>query len=165
MLLVGRCGRVPAFVNGSHTRTKRFADAQKPVSASFPSESYYAVNPFRFTSHGGIGRPSRSQIHPLFAEEHLAAKDAATRPANFLFDELVERFKSGSGSVLHGPSPCRVWRSIVDVSQTWPEERSRVELSTLSITERVTDRDVQQRSFGFDSTRLVVGIEKRPMIR
>jgi catalase len=49
--------------------------------------------------------------------------------------------------------------SITDASQSWPVERAQVELGTLSIKRTVADSDAQQRSLGFDPTRLVDGIE------
>ena len=143
----------------NHPRAKQFVAAPKPAPASFASESYYAVNAFRFTNQDGMSRYGRYQIHPVIAEKHLSAKEAATRPANFLFDELVERFKSG-------PVQFRVFVQlaangdpITDASQAWPAERARVELGTLSIKRTVADSDAQQQSLGFDPTRLVDGIE------
>jgi len=143
----------------SHPRAKQFVDAPKPAPASFASESYYAVNAFRFTNDGGTSRYGRYQIHPVVVEEHLAAKDAATYPANFLFDELGERFKRGPVQFRMVVQLAENGDPIVDASQAWPEERSRVELGTLSITGSVADTDVRQRSLGFDPTRLVDGIE------
>ena len=40
----------------SHPQAKRFAEAPKPAPASFATESYYAVNAFRFTNREGAGR-------------------------------------------------------------------------------------------------------------
>jgi catalase len=151
----------------NHPRAKQFVAAPNPAPASFASESYYAVNAFRFTNQGGTSRYGRYQIRPLIAEKHLAAKEAATRSANFLFDELMERFKNGPVQFRVVVQFAENGDSIRDASQSWPAERARVELGTLSIISTVADSDAQQRSLGFDPTRLVDGIEASndPLIR
>lgn len=143
----------------SHPRAKQFADTPKPAPTSFASESYYAVHAFRFTNHDGASRYGRYQIRPLVAESHLAAEDASARSANFLFDELTERFKSGPVDFQIVVQLAAHDDPIADASQTWPEDRPRVELGTLSITGCIADSDLQQRALGFDPTRLVDGIE------
>jgi catalase len=77
----------------------------------------------------------------------------------FYFDELAERFKSGPVQFRLVVQLAANVDPVVDASQAWPEERPRVELGTLSIRGSVVDSDVQQRSLGFDPTRLIDGIE------
>jgi catalase len=143
----------------NHPRAKQFVDAPKPAPASFASESYYAVNTFRFTNQSGTSRYGRYQIHPVAAEEFLSAKQAAELPSNFLFDEIVERFKRSPVQFRIVVQLAANGDSITDASQRWPVERARVELGTLSVIRTVADSDAQQRSLGFDPTRLVGGIE------
>jgi catalase len=114
---------------------------------------------FVFTNQGGTSRYGRYQIRPLIAEKHLAAKQAATRPSNFLFDELMERFKNGPVQFRVVVQLAANGDPITDASQAWPVERARVELGTLSIIRSVADSDAQQRGLGFDPPRLVEGIE------
>jgi catalase len=64
----------------------------------------------------------------MAAEEHVATKEAATRPANFLFDELVERFKNGPVQFRMVAQLAANGDPIVDASQVWPQQRPQVEL-------------------------------------
>src|SRR4026209_2585762 len=67
-----------AFLAG-HPQAKRFAEAPKPVPASFATESYYGVNAFRFTNREGGSRAGRYRGRPEAGEEELDAAQAARR--------------------------------------------------------------------------------------
>lgn len=143
----------------SHPRAKEFAETPKPAPASFATESYYAVNAFRFINQEGNRRYGRYQIHPVAAEEHLDAKVAAMKPASFLFDDLEQRFKVAPVRFRIVVQLASDTDPITDASQRWPEDRRQVEFGILSITGRSPDSDVEQRSLGFDPTRVIDGIE------
>jgi len=58
---------IEAFL-GTHPRALKFVTAPKPAPASLASESYYAMNAFRFTNRDGVSRHARYQIHPADGE-------------------------------------------------------------------------------------------------
>ena len=146
------------FLSG-HPQAKQFAEAPKPAPASFATESYYGVNAFRFTNREGKSRYGRYRIHPLAGEQHLETTDAASRPPNFLFDELSERLKQGPARFRLTVQLAEQGDAIDDASQTWPESRPQLELGTLGLTNILKDSEAKQRSLVFDPTHLVDGIE------
>ena len=142
----------------SHPQAKRFAEAPKPVPASFATESYYGVNAFRFTNREGVSRAGRYRIRPEAGEEHLDAAEAARRPENFLFEELRER-------LFRGPARFRLLVQLADDgdpiddgSLPWPEGRRQVELGTIVVTAPLADSAAVERRLLFDPARLVDGI-------
>ena len=142
----------------SHPQAKRFAEAPKPVPASFATESYYGVNAFRFTNREGVSRAGRYRIRPEAGEEHLDAAEAARRPGNFLFEELRER-------LFRGPARFRLLVQLADDgdpiddgSLPWPEGRRQVELGTIVVTAPLADSAAVERRLLFDPARLVDGI-------
>lgn len=79
----------------THPQAKLFAMAPKPIPTSFATESFYAVDAFRFTNREGASRYGRYRIIPDGGTKHLDAVEAARRPANFLFEELADRLSRG----------------------------------------------------------------------
>lgn len=143
----------------SHPQARRFAEAPKPAPSSFATESYYAVNAFRFINREGTSRPGRYRIRPEAGEEHLDPSEAARRPGSFLFDELAQRLSRGAARFRLLVQLAAEGDPVDDGSQPWPEDRPRVELGTLSITSPVADSAADERRLVFDPTRLVNGIE------
>ncbi|MBZ5725089.1 MAG: catalase family peroxidase [Acidobacteriia bacterium] len=142
----------------SHPAAARFV-APKPVPTSFASESYYAVNAFRFTNREGKSRYGRYQIHPIAGEQHLDAGTAASLAPNFLFDELARRVTGGPVQLRLVVQLAAEGDPVADASRTWPDDRPTMELGTLSITKPVADSDAAQRKLIFDPTHLADGIE------
>jgi catalase len=52
-------------------RATAFAMTPKPAPASFASQSFFAVNAFRFIDAQGTSRHARYQIHPVDGDVHL----------------------------------------------------------------------------------------------
>jgi len=143
----------------SHPQARRFAEAPKPAPSSFATESYYAVNAFRFINREGTSRPGRYRIRPEAGEEHLDPAEAARRPGSFLFDELAQRLSRGAVRFRLLVQLAAEGDPVDDCSQPWPEERPQVELGTLSITAPVADSAAAERQLVFDPAKLVDGIE------
>ncbi|MBV8127177.1 MAG: catalase family peroxidase, partial [Planctomycetaceae bacterium] len=143
----------------SHPQAQRFAEAPKPAPSSFATESYYAVNAFRFINREGTSRPGRYRIRPEAGEEHLDPAEAARRPGSFLFDELAQRLSRGAVRFRLLVQLAAEGDPVDDCSQPWPEERPQVELGTLSITAPVADSAAAERQLVFDPAKLVDGIE------
>jgi catalase len=142
-----------------HPAAKRFAEAPKPAPQSFATESYYAVDAFRFTNHAERSRFGRYRILPVAGNKHLDAGEAAQRPGNYLFSELAERLAQKPVKfhlvvqVASGDDP------IEDPTQQWPEDRQHIELGTLVLTNPLADSEAVQRTISFDPARLPDGIE------
>ncbi len=143
----------------SHPQARRFAEAPKPAPSSFATESYYAVNAFRFINREGASRPGRYRIRPEAGEAHLDAAEASRRPGNYLFDELAERLSRGALRFRLLVQLAAEGDPVDDGSQPWPQGRPQVELGTLSITSLVADSAAAERRLVFDPAKLVDGIE------
>jgi catalase len=143
----------------THPQAKLFAIAPKPIPASFATESFFAVDAFRFTNQEGASRYGRYRIMPDGGTRHIDAADAARRPANFLFDELAGRLSRGPIKFHIAVQLAEEGDVIEDPSLSWPEERPEVELGVLTVTARVADSAAIERTLDFDPSRLVDGID------
>jgi catalase len=143
----------------SHPQAKRFAEAPKPAPASFATESYYGVNAFRFINRDGTGRDGRYRVRPEAREQHLDAVEAASRPENYLLDELAQRLSRGSARFRVLVQLADDGDPVDDGSLPWPEERPQVELGTITVTSLVADSAALERQLLFDPTRFADGIE------
>ncbi|MGH9663693.1 MAG: catalase family peroxidase, partial [Bryobacteraceae bacterium] len=154
----GQPSPLEAFLRG-RPQALQFVQTPKPAPVSFATEAYYGVNAFRFTNAEGTMRHGRYRILPAAGQEHLGDEEAASRPPNFLFDELSGRFRGGPvrfsvAAQLAGPRD-----PVTNASLSWPEDREVFELGTLTLSGRMEDSDAKERSLIFDPTRLVDGIE------
>ncbi len=123
----------------THPQAKLFAMAPKPIPASFATESFYAVDAFRFTNREGASRYGRYRIIPDGGAKHLDAVEAARRPANFLFDELADRLSRGPTKFYIAVQLADAGDVIEDPSLPWPDERPEVEFGVLTVTAKVAD--------------------------
>jgi catalase len=144
---------------GTHSGAMQFVMAPKPIPTSFATESFYAVSAFRFTNLEGFSRFGRFRIHPDAGNEYLDETAAATKSANFLFDEIGER-------IAHGPVKFRISVQLAedgdpvdDATARWPEERPQLEFGTVSLTELVPDDDQEKRRIIFDPIPRVDGLD------
>lgn len=143
----------------NHPAARRFAEAPKPAPRSFATESYYAVDAFRFINRVGQHRFGRYRIVPIASEEHLDAKEAAKLPDDYLLTELASRF---SGKPIEFRLAVQLAADndpVDDPTRPWPDQREQTELGTLTITKRMADSDAVQRTISFDPARLPDGIE------
>lgn len=143
----------------THPQAKLFAMAPKPIPASFATESFYAVDAFRFTNREGASRYGRYRIIPDDGTKHLDAAEAARRPANFLFDELADRLSRGPIKFYIAVQLAEEGDAIKDPSLPWPDERPEVEFGVLTVASRMADSAAIERTLDFDPCRLVEGIE------
>jgi len=146
----------------THPQARRFVEAPKPTPSSFATEWYYSVNAFQFTNREGVVRYGRYRVAPVAGAHYLDAADAARRTADFLFDELSERLATQPAKFRLVVQLAEAGDAVDDASVPWPEERTEVELGTLTVVRRVEDSDSAQRFLAFDPARLVDGIEPSP---
>ena len=158
----GAGGSTPTVLDtflATHPQAKLYAIAPKPIPVSFATESFYAVDTFRFTNREGASHYGRYRIIPDGGMKHLDEAEAARRPANFLFDELANRLSRGPIKFYIAVQLAEEGDVIEDPSLPWPDERPEVGFGVLNVTERMTKSAAIERTLDFDPTRLVDGIE------
>jgi catalase len=144
---------------GSHPRALAFVQSPKPAPSSFARESYFGVTAMRFINKDGGSRHGRYRIVPDAGTDHLSDAVAAGKSAGFLFDELAERIGRGP-IVFHVQVQLANDEDIVDDATIhWPEERTLLNLGTITLTAPVADNAAQQQHIIFDPIPRVDGIE------
>jgi catalase len=143
----------------THPAARRFVESPKPAPRSFATETYYAVDAFRFTNARGESRYGRYRIEPVAGGQHIDAAEAARRPANFLFDELSERMARDAVEFRLIIQVAAEGDPIDDPTSAWPAGRERIDAGSLTVSRRAADSDASQRKLVFDPARLTDGIE------
>jgi catalase len=152
--------RVEAFLS-AHPEARAFMarlrDSDLP--SSFANGTYHSVNAFRFTGGAGPARDVRWSMVPEAPSEALDKGALASRPPNFLFDDIIARLSRG---------PLR-WRMRVtlaapgdptgDATREWPHDREQVEVGTLVVERAATEEAGPCRDITFDPLILPAGIE------
>ena len=140
----------------------RFVSAPKPSPVSFATEKFYGVNAFKFTTEGGAESFVRYRIEPAAGVAVLSDAELASKSADYLYEELVERV---------GSSAPVVFKLLVQIAESgdqcddatvlWPESRKVVELGTVSLTEvaPTADSAKEEQKIIFDPIPRVDGIE------
>jgi catalase len=143
----------------THPAAVKFVSTPRPAPVSFATLAFYGVNAFKFTNAQGESHYARYQILPLAGEQSLSDAEAANAAPNYLMDELPARLAKH-------PVKFRMWAqvaeegdSINDPTSTWPAERKRVFLGTLTLTKPVADQVSSQRTIMFSPLNLAAGIE------
>jgi catalase len=154
----GKPEALGAFL-ASHPNAKRFVELPKPIPTSFAREEFFAVTSFEFTNADGASRHGRFRIRPAAGTEYLSNDAAAARSESFLFDELTERLakepvKLGVFVQLAEPGD-----DVTNASVPWPESRTEVAFGTITLTQRVDDREPERRKIIFDPDPRIDGIQ------
>lgn len=140
-------------------RAMRFVTAPKPAPASFARQCYFSVNALRFTNAQGTSHYARYQIHPVDGATHLNDAETATKPPNYLFDEIAERLVKGPAKMKLFAQLAAEGDKTADASISWPDDRPQMELGTITVNKRAEDSDAIQRKLVFDPANLIDGIE------
>jgi catalase len=143
----------------SHPATAAFLSKPNPQPASFATYSFYGNNAFIFVNARGHRQATRYQIVPLAGEQYLEAAVAATKPSNFLLDELKER-------IAKSPVAFRLLVQLAspgdptsDATNVWPDDRKKVELGIIRLTSVDAKSAETEKALIFDPTHLTDGIE------
>ncbi|MGA7313656.1 MAG: catalase family peroxidase [Silvibacterium sp.] len=149
---------VEVFV-GSHPAALAFVQAPKPAPSSFARQSYFGITAHRFINKDGAARYGRYRIVPVAGNEFLDDATAAAKSANTLFDDLEEK-------IAKGPIKFRVLVQLAndgdvvdDATIHWPEDRTVLDLGTITLTEPVADDAHEQKNIIFDPIPRVDGID------
>lgn len=149
---------IEAFL-GAHPAALAFVQAAKPSPSSFAREFYFGVTAMRFTNQDGVSRYGRYRIIPEAGNDFLDEATAAAKGPDYLFDEIAER-------VSKSPIKFRILVQLADEGDVvddatihWPEDRTQLELGTLTLTESVADNAQEQQQLIFDPIPRIDGIE------
>jgi catalase len=144
---------------GSHPKALAFVQAPKPAPSSFAREQFFGILAVRFVNKDGAGRFGRYRVVPEAGVEHLTDAAVAAKSANFLFDELAEK-------IAKGPIKFRITAQLAndgdivnDATEHWPEDRTLVDLGTITLTDAVANSAQEQQQIIFDPIPRVDGIE------
>lgn len=132
--------------------------AAQPVSSGFADERYNSVNGFLFVAPDGSRHLVRWSMLPESPLVVLDPADRKTRPANYVFDDLVSRL--GKGALR--------WRLVATIAapgdpnraaEVWPADRKQVELGVLTIDHAESEAPGNCRDLNFDPMILPRGME------
>jgi catalase len=143
-----------------HPETVAFAARMKakPLASGFANDSYNSVDGFIFVAPDGSRQLVRWSMQPEDIFATLAPDERASRPANYLFDDLL-------GRVARGPMKWRLVATIAmpgdpnQAAELWPSERRQVEMGELTISHVESEASGNCRDLNFDPLVLPPGIE------
>jgi len=144
---------------GSHPAAAHFVLTPKPLSTHCGSDSYFGVNAFRFVNAAGQSAHARLQLHPVAGVQYIPDAELGSLTPNHRFEALDAVLAQGPCEYRLSAEVATPDDPINDASVTWPAERPKLTLGTLSIARKVADSDGVQRRLIFDPTHLIDGIE------
>ena len=143
----------------AHPNARRFVEAPKPIPTSFAREAFFAVTSFKFINAQGISRHGRFRIRPEEGTEYLSDAQAATKSADFLFEEIGPRLTRGPARLGLFVQLAGDGDDVTDSSVAWPEGRPEIPFGTITLTARVDDMAPERRKTIFDPIPRVDGID------
>jgi catalase len=149
---------IEAFL-GTHPAALAFVQTPKPSPSSFAREAYFGVTAVRFLNKDGVTRFGRYRITPHAGIEHLDEAAAKGKDANYLFDELKHRIAAGAVQLDIQVQIAGKGDVTDDATIHWPEERTLLDLGTVTLTAPVADDAHEQKHIIFDPIPRVDGID------
>jgi catalase len=129
-----------------------------PIPASYAEVAYHGLHAFGFVSADDSIRWGRYHLEPSDGVHDLTDEQAATKPEDFLREELTERLGRGPASFRIRVQLAGEGDSIEDPTQTWPDERDVVDVGELAIEALAFDREQDGDVLVFDPTRVTDGL-------
>jgi catalase len=127
--------------------------------ASYLTISYNSIHSFIWTGPDGTSRDVRYRWIPETGEQRVPAKEVKPRGRDYLQDDLANRLGSGPWAFTLEVKIAQAGDEINDPTVAWPEDRERVTVGRLVITELAFDRDRDGDVLVFDPTRVTDGID------
>jgi catalase len=143
----------------AHPNARRFVETPKPIPTSFAREAFFAVTSFQFVNSDGVSRHGRFRIRPDEGTEYLSTEQAAAKSTNFLFEEINQRLTKGPIHVSVFVQLAGDGDDITDSSVPWPDTRPEIKFGSITLTERVNDRNPEKRKIIYDPIPRVDGID------
>ncbi len=144
---------------GTHPAAVKFVTASRPAPVSFATLPFYGLNSFKFTNASGNAHYARYEIVPVAGEHALSESAAKQAGPDYLMNELPQR-------IAKGPVKFRLLAQVAgkddpinDSTVTWPKERQKVLLGTLSLDKVLAEQVNSQRTIMFSPLNLLAGIE------
>ncbi|MNX36722.1 Catalase-related peroxidase precursor [compost metagenome] len=128
--------------------------ALKPP-VSYATSRYFSIHAFYFVNDKGDRQAVKYEWEPDLGIQALSAREAKSQPPDYLEEDLIKRTAQGRVSfklniVLGDPTD-----PTDDPTLTWPDQRERMEIGSLSITGPIPEPD----GLIMDPTLLTPGIE------
>jgi catalase len=130
-----------------------------PLPASYATVAYNGIHSFRWTDAGGGERFVRFRWEPEAGEEAIERDAARERGRHYLREELAERLGRGPAAFRLVVTVAAGDDAIDDPTVAWPDDRERVEVGRLELSEAGSDRESDGDVLVFDPTRVTDGIE------
>jgi catalase len=138
-----------------------------PTPDSFADQEYHGIDAFIFVNKAGHRQAVRYIMTPERAVS-LTAEEAASKPPNFLVDDLPQRIAKRPVVFHLKAQLAAAGDQTKDPSQPWPDDRNVVDLGVLTLDTPVDTLEMQ-KSLLFLPNRLTDGIElsddRLPVIR
>jgi catalase len=128
------------------------------VPASYATLPFHSLHAYGFDAPDRTRQYGRYHFVPTAGEVLLEPADAATRPPDFLREELIDRFAGGPASFDVQVEVAASGDPIDDSTVLWPDGRAVVELGRLDVTALASDREHDGDVLVFDPTRVIDGI-------
>ncbi|CAH0032585.1 unnamed protein product [Clonostachys rhizophaga] len=151
--------KVEEFIR-THPAAAAFINAPKPFPASFATQQFFSINAFKFVGKDHKETYIRYRIMPKDGVFHLDEKEAASKPPNYLCDELVKKLETGPIEYELLAQIAEAGDVTDDCTVHWPETRKLVKLGVVSLESILPDSDEEQKNLQFfDPVPRVEGIE------
>ena len=151
--------RVGAYL-GEHPEAMAAVAAAmtQTIPASYAALTFNSIHALGFVDRDDQVRWGRYQLVPEADDEPLSDDEAVERPANYLTDELEQRFTGGPARFALDVILAAETDDVDDPTVAWPEDRERVSVGSLVLTGLAHDREQDGDILVFDPTRVPDGI-------
>ncbi|WNS42386.1 catalase family peroxidase [Paenibacillus sp. MMS20-IR301] len=119
----------------SESKSSLLAVKQLKPPASYAESHYYCIHVYLLEDSAGRVRPVKFEWVPETGVRTLSAEAAAQQPDNYLEDELELRFKDEAAIFQLAAVLGEEGDPTDDPTRTWPEDRQRIDLGRLHISE------------------------------
>jgi catalase len=143
----------------SHPAAQRFVQAPKPFAQSWGSQSYYALNAFKFVAADGKETFVRYQMRPDVGHLTLSDEEAKAKGPSYLAEEIAARVGKGPVGFKLVAQIAEEGDTTDDITAEWPDSRKIVELGSISIDRVNENNDKDQKYAIMDPVPRVDGIE------
>ncbi|HEY4396043.1 MAG TPA: catalase family peroxidase [Acidimicrobiia bacterium] len=121
--------------------------------------AYNSLHAYRFVDDNGGSRYGRYRWEPDAGEASLSVEEAEARGPDYLQDDLATGLADSPAAFTLSVQIADAGDAVDDPSIPWPEERPRVTIGRLEVTELAHDREQGDDVLVFDPTRVTDGIE------
>jgi catalase len=128
------------------------------IPASYATLAYHSLHAYGFEAGDGTVRYGRYHFVPEAGEASLTDDEAASRPPDFLRDELDERLTAAPAAFNLRVEMAKDGDAIDDSTAVWPDGREMIDLGRLELTGLAYDRERDGDVLVFDPSRVPEGI-------